>query len=960
VVYDIAIQNTGNVSLSNIQVADDLSVFNPVNSASVINTSANLSPNGLYNGLANINTLTGADVLLPGQSESLEILMNIGPFSTVPPSINNIGLVSGNDPGGNNIVSNDTVPTVIPMPGPALTVIKQLSSGPELNDDGTYDLSFSITVENSGDLILNNLQVTDILSQYNPVNNVVVNNLSSNLSLNPNYDGLSVSNTLSGSDSFAPAESGNFEILINVGPFDPIPAAGSLSNIIGGTATDPSGNIITSDDEILTDFPNVNPSIYINKTFIDEAAPKEDGTYDITFLIEIENTGIVNLYNVQIIDDLSSYSPVNLVTSTNSTGNIALNSLYDGINDVSLLVGNDVFTPGETANFEMTMNVGPFDLSVNLNTLQNEITVSSTDPNNNIVSDDDIELTDLRSIFPTIDVRKKLTNGPALKIDGTYDLTFSLDVINSGNVSLSNIQVVDDLSQYAPVNAVSIANTSANLSPNASFNGISNINALLGIDGFAPGELGSFDIVLNVGPYLTLPSNGTIINEATASGIDPTDNVQTNSSSANSDFQNSLATVDITKTLLNTLNLTDLQIEDDLTVYNPINSVSIINTSANISPNSSYNGISNINTLLGIDDFAPSEAGSFDLIINVGPYDPTPGNVSNIAVVKATDPAGNIVQNDNTAPTTLPQQLPAIEAIKTLKGQPIINADGTYSLTYNIKVNNIGNADLNNLQLIDDLSSLLPVSNVSFSNTSANISSNSGYDGITDTNILLGSNTLIPAESASIDLTVNCGPYNPTPSSLSNLVEVTSTDPSNIKISDQDSVNTALPNSSASIQVLKELIAGPVLLSDGTQQTDYSITITNNGNVDLNNIQVVDDLNAFAPVNGVSLSNISANLSFNPGFNGTINTNTLLGNNSLVPNETASFQISVNTGPYANPIYGLSNEALASGKDPTTNTVTDNSAVLTDYERINQWSGFIIRWNIYHNHALIGRKFRQC
>ena len=177
-----------------------------------------------------------------------------------------------------------------------------------------------------------------------------------------------------------------------------------------------------------------------------------------------------------------------------------------------------------------------------------------------------------------------------------------------------------------------------------------------------------------------------------------------------------MSAIDITKTLLNTpilktdgtvdlrfnmnvtnngnVNLNNLQIEDDLTVFNPINSVAIINTSANISPNSAYNGISNINTLLGLDDFAPNETGSFDLLINVGPFDPTPENIGNAALVKAFDPAGNLIQDNDEVPTTLPKQLPAIDVIKSLKGQPIVNADGTYSLIYNIKVNNIGNACL--------------------------------------------------------------------------------------------------------------------------------------------------------------------------------------------------------------------------------------------------------------------------
>ena len=958
--YLIEITNTGNVNLNNVQIEDDLNALSPLNSVSITNTSGSLSSNGSYNGITDVNTLLGNDVLAPNETGRLNVNVNFGPTPIAVNTIQNTALANAENPNGTQVSENAVINTQLPLAVSKLNTKKELIGQPTLNVDGTYTIEFKISIENTGNVILTDIQLADDLSAYIPINTVTTNTASANISLNANFDGINDLNMLQGFDNLLPNESGNFTMLINVGPYAQTPAAGTLSNSINASAIDPLNEVINSVDTEVTDLPTPNTGLVVTKTFNGTNTANSDGTYDLDFFIELDNNGNVTLNDVQLIDDLSNFSPINFVTINNPSPNINVNPLYDGLTNSALLGGNDQLDNGQKASLEITVNVGPYDSTINTNSFNNTASASAFDPTGNTINSSNNISTPLNPVVSSISINKNLTTPPRLKADGSYDIKYSFEIKNTGSVSLDAIQIIDDLNAFSPVNNIAISNTSANISPNASYNGISDLAVLLGIDSFAPNELGSFEITINVGPYSSTPSN-FILNKGTVFGTNPS-NETVNSTDAVETFFSALqASLNVEKTLLNTpmlnadgtidlefnirltnignVDLSSIQVVDELNIFTPVNGVSVVNTSSNVSPNSSYNGVSNFNTLLGNDNLAPGETAIFDIVTNVGPYSFTPTNIANQIEVTAQDPAGNEVAEIADEPVVLPEQEPAISITKNNVGTPVLNNDGSFDIIYSIDISNNGNANLSNIQIFDDLSNFSPINTVNLSNTSANLSSNANYNGINDQSILIANSTLVPGETASVQLNLNVGPFATNIVSITNSGIVNGTDPGATIISDTSNVNTILPAVNPTVVINKSILDGPTLQSNGTYETVYLIEVTNSGNTDLTNLQISDNLNILAPLNNVGISNVSANFNNNIGYNGLTDINLLTGTDNLSSNEIGFLQITINSGPYGNNLYNTENIATVSAKDPAGNNLQENDSAITSYEPPNPLLG---------------------
>lgn len=129
---------------------------------------------------------------------------------------------------------------------------------------------------------------------------------------------------------------------------------------------------------------------------------------------------------------------------------------------------------------------------------------------------------------------------------------------------------------------------------------------------------------------------------------------------------------------------------------------------------------------------------------------------------------------------------------------------------------------------------------------------------------------------------------------------------------------------------LAKRVASSVNLGNGVFRVTYELVVSNQGNVDLNNVQVTEDLTTtFAqaasftiPAN--SVSSPSGNLAPNPNYNGRTDTNLLAGTDTLVVGQSKTIQFIVDVTPGAN-LGPYNNQAVASGTDPNGTTVTDPS-----------------------------------
>ncbi|MEO1366490.1 MAG: IPTL-CTERM sorting domain-containing protein, partial [Acidobacteriota bacterium] len=185
---------------------------------------------------------------------------------------------------------------------------------------------------------------------------------------NPNYDGDTDTNLLGDPPNTLPAgESDPFQFAVT---FDRNGAAGPFDNVVDGSGVSPQGVAVQDSDNALVTLPPLpgTPVIGLAKAVDGVVVDNGDGTLTVPFLFTVDNFGDVDLFDVQVTDDLSlTFGPPASVVSvtapaamiTVGTGALAANAAYDGVGDIDLLVAAgstlDVGASGEI-RFEVTFD----------------------------------------------------------------------------------------------------------------------------------------------------------------------------------------------------------------------------------------------------------------------------------------------------------------------------------------------------------------------------------------------------------------------------------------------------------------------------------------------------------------------------------------------------------------------------------------------------------------------------
>jgi gliding motility-associated-like protein/uncharacterized repeat protein (TIGR01451 family) len=181
------------------------------------------------------------------------------------------------------------------------------------------------------------------------------------------------------------------------------------------------------------------------------------------------------------------------------------------------------------------------------------------------------------------------------------------------------------------------------------------------------------------------------------------------------------------------------------------------------------------------------------------------GSVVNVATVTATPPTGPAVtsQDGVTVPAV---QTPSV-SIDKVANVTSVDAAGDV-ITYTLTVTNTGNVTLSNVTVVDPLTGL---------------------------NQTVG--TLNPGASQSVTTTYTVSQSDVDRGQITNVASVTAQAPDQSTVSAQDNaVVTAIQSPAIDV----EITDNEAVINDEGQQIDYTITVTNTGNVTLTNVTVVD------------------------------------------------------------------------------------------------------------------------
>ena len=1095
--YAIALENLGDVNLSNVQLTEDLNAtFGAATSFSFNSLSVTSGPvtaNSAFNGTTDTNLLIGTETLNVSGTAILELVVTVVPANITDSYLNTV-VASGTPPSGTPVADDsddgtDPDPDGDGNPGgpdetdspeddptpvsftedPEIGVAKRVTNSVN-NLDGTYAVTYSVVVENLGDVNLNNIQLTeDLGSTFASATGFTVDSLTAvngGITANAGFDGSGDQNLLGGSDALAIGNTAELELVVTVTPGV---ASATYNNTVVADGTSPGGTGVTDDSDDGTDPDpdgdgnpggpdetdsseddptpvsfSEDPEIGTAKR-VTNTVNNQDGTYQITYSIVVENLGDVNLNNVQLTEDLSTTFAGATGFTVDSlsllNGSVTPNGSFDGSANSTLLSGSDSLAVGGTAELQLVVTVTPGTASA---TYENTVVADGTSPGGTGVTDDSDDGTDPdpdgdgnpggpdETDSPeddptTVSIAEDPEMGTAKRVtnqvnngDGTYAITYRIVVENLGDVNLSNVQLTENLAMTfvgaTGFTVDSLSVVSGSVTANGAFDGNGDTNLLGGSDALAVGTMAELELAVTVTPGVgSATYSNTVVGNSTSPAGDPvtddsddgtdpdpdgdgnpggpdeTDSseddptvvsltetpeigtakqVVTNQSNGDGTYT---VTYDIVVENLGDVTLNNVQLTEALaTTFATATGFTVDSlnvTAGNVTANPSFDGDGDANLLASGTSLLQAETATLQLVVTITPGADL-GPYSNTVVANGTSPGGDPVTDDSDDGTDpdpdgdgnpggpdetdsseddpTPVEFAETPLIGTAKQVAGIqnNGDGSYTVTYDIVVENMGDVSLANVQLTEDLSATFTgATSFTFDSltvTSGAVTTNSAYDGSSNTGLLTGTETLAAAETATLQLVVTVVPATLT-DTYSNTVVASGDSPAGTLVTDSSDDGTdpdpdddGLPSgpdendpseteddpTPVMFAELPELgvakqVNTVVNNGDGSYNVTYDIVVENLGDVDVANLQLTDDLTTTfagtASFNFDSLTVTSGSVTLSPSYDGSTDTAMLAGSDVLPVGETAELQLVVvvtpgsNLGPYNNQILGEGN-----------------------------------------------------
>jgi gliding motility-associated-like protein/uncharacterized repeat protein (TIGR01451 family) len=448
IIYTITVTNIGNVPLTGINLNDVLTDGN----GNSLSLTTSLTYIGGTSGSTSLSIVPTGIVtyrvryIIDQQAVDSGSIVNVVNATASSPNGSNDVTDSSDDP---NTTQPDDSTIVYTIFQPQINVTKT-SSVSDTNNNGKTDqgdiINYSITVQNTGETSLRNINLTDTLTDFN--------NISLELDSDPVFESSSNGSSptlllVGGSLNY------NVAYTISQEAFD----SGGVRNIVLAIGSSPGNNNDISDvsDDGLNDGNNVDdpteevfihsPSMTVSKSVvvIDDGDNKNEKGDILQYTITIKNTGDVTLNELSIDDTFSDLNNNPLV--------LDLGPIFSG---ASMGSGDGVIKVGEIATYTALYVIKQ--IAVDAGGVKNsaELTASSPGQSGNliVISDDpdtvpldDPTITSI-SVSPSIEVTKTASitdnNNNGLTDQGDQ-IVYTITVINNGELTLTNVNLTDSL-----------------------------------------------------------------------------------------------------------------------------------------------------------------------------------------------------------------------------------------------------------------------------------------------------------------------------------------------------------------------------------------------------------------------------------------------------------------------------------------------------------------------------------
>ncbi|QIM17826.1 DUF11 domain-containing protein [Leucobacter coleopterorum] len=448
VTYSVVAENTGETALENVKVTDDLSdVFDDADLvAGSLTASAGAAPS------VSGNTLSWSGDLAQGQKVTLTYQVKVKTDSIAAATLLNHVVGAGEVPGGPEVPSNcvdgtepgcTTTHPVDPLT-PGLKVSKSADpvSGTAVKRGDT--VTYSVVAENTGETALENVKVTDDLSDVFDDADIVSGSLTASAGAAPSVSG----NTLLWSGDLAQGAKVTLTYQVKV-KTDSIAAATLLNHVVGagevpGGPEVPSNCVDGTEPGCTTTHPvdPLTPGLKVSKSADPATGTTVKRGDTVTYSVVAENTGDAALTGVQVTDDLADvFDDADLVAG----------SLTASTGAAPTVSGNTLTWNGDLAvgaKVTLTYQVKVHDNAAGGATLLNKVIGAGEGPGgvevpSNCVDGTEPECTTTHPLTPT-SVKIEKTDGKTV-VGAGEALTYDVKVTNTGADRVTGVTATDVL-----------------------------------------------------------------------------------------------------------------------------------------------------------------------------------------------------------------------------------------------------------------------------------------------------------------------------------------------------------------------------------------------------------------------------------------------------------------------------------------------------------------------------------